>query len=112
MELDTLLCIVLHANYLSRNNDLNLPTKRCTPTCMPNLHPQPTVAPPLPLIDTAIVDSGSSGVYLAKGYLYTNINPYSPIICVGTFTGQVQQSAAACTLALPQLPTGMFREKS
>ena len=76
---------------------------------MPNSHPQPTLAPLLPLIDTAIVDSGSRGVYLDKGAPFTNINPSDSTICVGTATGQVQQSAALCTLALPQLPTAVYK---
>ena len=61
--------------------------------------------PPLPLLDTAIVGSGSRGIYLDKGAPFTNINPSYPTICVGTATGQFQQSSTACTFALPQLPT-------
>ena len=72
---------------------------------MPTPHPQPTFVQPLSLLDTAIVDSGSSGVYLDKDTPSTNINPSAPTMCVGTDTGKVQQSAAVCTLVLPQLPT-------
>ena len=68
-------------------------------------HTQPTLAPPLPLLENAIVDSEFSGIYLVKGAPCNNINPSATTICVGTATGKVQQSAAACTLALLQPPT-------
>ena len=71
---------------------------------MPTPHPQPAVALPLLLIDTAFINSGSSGVYLYKGAPCTNIDPSVPMIYVGTVTGQSQQSSAECNLALPQLP--------
>ena len=58
----------------------------------------------LPILDTAIVDSGSSGVYLAKGAPCTNINLSAPTISVGTTTGHIQQSSVLCTLVLPHIP--------
>jgi len=46
---------------------------------------------PLYLLDTAIVDSGSSGVYLTKGAHYTNVNPSAAKICIVTIEGQPKE---------------------
>ena len=91
--------VVSKVNDLINTNYFSKPTNASSPA--PTSSPSPT---PLPLLDTSVVDSCSSGVYLTKGALCANINLFDPTISVGTATGHVQKSSALFTLVLPQIP--------
>ena len=55
-------------------------------------------------MDTAVVDSGASGIYLTPSSPYTDIKTAAPPINVGTAAGTRYTSIASCNLQLPTLP--------
>ena len=58
--------------------------------------------------DTAIVDSGASGLYFTPGTQVSNVNKTVATIRVGTTTSQAQTSEESCELPLSDLPPGLF----
>ena len=54
--------------------------------------------------NTAIVDSGASGIYLREDAPKVAITPSAPTVRVGTAAGEPVTSSATCKLALPTLP--------
>ena len=58
--------------------------------------------------DTAIVDSGASGLYFTPGTQVSNVNKTVATIRVGTTTGQAQTYEESCKLPLSDLPPGLF----
>ena len=73
-----------------------------------NWSPQPrnlnTEEISLPSTDTAIVDSGASGIYLIPTAPCTDINTTAPPVKVGTASGTLYISSASCNLNLHILP--------
>ena len=58
--------------------------------------------------DTAIVDSGAIGWYFTPDAPVSNMNKTEVMICVGTATGQAQESEAFWESPLPDLSPGLF----
>ena len=56
-------------------------------------------------MDTSILDSGASGVYLTLAALYTDINRSAPPVNVCTASGTHYSSSASCNQNLHTLPT-------
>ena len=57
---------------------------------------------------TYISDSGKSGWYLVPDYLVSNVNAHPSKVCMGTATGQTQESEESFELPLDGIPTGLF----
>ena len=72
--------------------------------CSPHPHDLNTGKISPPNTDTAIVDSGASGIYLTPSTTCTDINTEPPPINVGTTAGTRYTSTASCNLQLPTLP--------
>ena len=60
------------------------------------------------LINTAILDSGTSGWYFKPGAPVSRVNQAAGKIRVGTAVGHAVESAASCELPLPDIPTDLF----
>ena len=54
--------------------------------------------------ESAIVDSGASGMYLTKHAPRLKVRYDAPPIQVGTASGEAHRSSSTCELAIPNLP--------
>ena len=68
-----------------------LPSSSCRPTLPPNIKPS----------DTAIADTGASGIYPTLKAPCANINPAAHQVLVGTAGGPPHRSSASCDVNLP-----------
>jgi len=71
------------------------------PEPIPSPKPHNTPNPSLTPNQTAIVDTGATGIYFAHVTPVCAVNPQAPTIAVGTATGHVQHSTTTAELALP-----------
>ena len=78
-----------------------------TPAPIPSPTPHSTPNPCLTPNQTAIADTGATGIYFEPAAPVCDVNPQAPAIAVGTATGHVQHSTASAKFVLPQL-SGKF----
>ena len=67
------------------------PSSICRPTLSPNITPS----------DTAILDTGASGIYLTPKAPCAKINPTAPQVVVGTYGLPTHSSSASFNVNLP-----------
>ena len=72
-------------------NPIFLPISSCRSTLPPNITPS----------DTAIADTGASGIYLTPKAPCAKINPAALQVAVGTIGGPPHQYSASCDVNLP-----------
>ena len=95
--------VSIHSSKLSSSSETLLPH---------NAHFIPTLDIHLPssqkIPATGIIDYGATDIYFAADAPIVNIELSSPIVKVGTATGQTEQYPGTRDLNLPQLPSGLL----